>query len=82
MLTVLAGVAEFEGDLIRNRSAEGLERARARGVLVGRKSTLTEHQRADIIARQKAGEVQCDIARSYNVCPSTISRVIKLARAK
>jgi hypothetical protein len=38
MLTVLGGLAEFERDLIRARTSEGRERAKARGVKMGRKS--------------------------------------------
>ena len=41
MLTVLGGLAEFERDLIRARTGEGRERAKARGVKMGRKPKLT-----------------------------------------
>src|SRR5208282_6320197 len=46
MLTVLRGLAEFERDLIRARTGEGRERAKARGVKMGRKPKLTPHQQA------------------------------------
>jgi DNA invertase Pin-like site-specific DNA recombinase len=75
MLTVLGGLAEFERDLIRTRTGEGRERAKARGVILGRKPKLTGHQRREAIARREAGEVLTDIARSYNVSHSTISRL-------
>ena len=45
MLTVLGGLAEFERELIRTRTGEGRERAKARGVILGRKPKLTGHQR-------------------------------------
>ncbi len=64
MLTVLGGLAEFERELIRTRTGEGRERAKARGVILGQ-----------AIARREAGEVLTDIARSYNVSHSTISRL-------
>jgi len=75
MLTVLGGLAEFERELIRTRTGEGRERAKARGVVLGRKPKLTRHQRREAIARREAGEVLKDIARSYNVSHSTISRL-------
>ena len=75
MLTVLGGLAEFERELIRSRTSEGRERAKARGVLMGRKPKLTLHQRQEALARRKAGESLVDIARSYNVSHSTISRL-------
>jgi DNA invertase Pin-like site-specific DNA recombinase len=75
MLTVLGGLAEFERELIRTRTGEGRERAKARGVVMGRKPKLTRHQRIEAIDRRNAGETLTDIARSYNVSHSTISRL-------
>jgi len=75
MLTVLGGLAEFERDLIRARTAEGRERAKARGVRMGRKPKLTPHQRQEILRRKENGEAVREIARSYNVHNSTISRL-------
>jgi len=76
MLTVLGGLAEFERDLIRTRTAEGRERAKARGVRLGRKPKLTPHQQQEAAKRRNAGETLADIARSYNVSHSTISRLV------
>jgi DNA invertase Pin-like site-specific DNA recombinase len=75
MLTVLGGLAEFERDLIRTRTGEGRQRAKARGVVMGRKPKLTVHQRREAISRREAGENLSDIGRSYNVSHSTISRL-------
>jgi len=76
MLTVLGGLAEFEKDLIRARTSEGRARAKARGVKLGRKPKLTEHQKREAIRRRdRNGEPVRDIARSYNVSHSTISRL-------
>jgi DNA invertase Pin-like site-specific DNA recombinase len=75
MLTVLGGLAEFERELIRSRTSEGRERAKAKGVKMGRKPKLTHHQRQEAMARREAGEALVDIARSYNVSHSTISRL-------
>ncbi len=75
MLTVLAGLAEFERELIRTRTGEGRERAKARGVRMGRKPKLTPHQRREALNRRESGEPLVDIARSYAVSHSTISRL-------
>jgi DNA invertase Pin-like site-specific DNA recombinase len=75
MLTVLGGLAEFERELIRSRTGEGRQRAKARGVVMGRKPKLTPHERREAIARREAGESMVDIGRSYNVSHSTISRL-------
>ena len=58
---MLAGLAEFERDLIPARNGEG------RGVKLGRKFKLTQHQQKEARARRDRGETLVDIARSYNV---------------
>lgn len=75
MLTVLGGLAEFERELIRARTGEGRARAVARGVKMGRKPKLTPHQIKEALRRRDAGETTREIARSYNVHNSTISRL-------
>jgi DNA invertase Pin-like site-specific DNA recombinase len=75
MLTVLGGLAEFERELIRARTGEGRQRAKDRGVRLGRKPKLTAHQRREALARRDAGEPLAEIARSYDVHHSTISRL-------
>jgi DNA invertase Pin-like site-specific DNA recombinase len=73
--TLLAAIAELERELIRERTSEGRKRAKARGVKFGRPSKLTPHQHAEALARLAAGESMADVARSYNVDRSTISRL-------
>ena len=75
MLTVLGGLAEFERDLIRMRTGEGRERAKARGVKMGRKPKLTPHQQREAMKRRDNGEAVREIARSFNVHHATISRL-------
>jgi DNA invertase Pin-like site-specific DNA recombinase len=77
MLAVLGGLAEFERDLIRARTGEGRARAKARGQSLGRKPKLTPHQKREAIRRRdEQGETVREIARSYNVSASTISRLV------
>ena len=68
MLTVLGGLAEFERELIRAR-------AKARGVRLGRRPKLTPYQKREALNRRAQGEPLTEIARSYNVSHSTISRL-------
>jgi DNA invertase Pin-like site-specific DNA recombinase len=75
MLTILGGLAEFERELIRARTSEGRARAKERGVHMGRPPALTPYQRQEALARRDAGETLVDIARTYGVSYSTISRL-------
>ena len=74
-LTVLGGLAEFERELIRVRTHNGRERAKAKGVRLGRKPKLTEHQRKEAIRCDKGEESLAEIGRSYNVSGWTIGRL-------
>ena len=75
MLTVLSGIAEFERDLILQRTNEGRMRALAEGVRFGRKPKLTKHQAREALKRVEAGEPLREIALSFNVDHSTIHRL-------
>ncbi len=75
ILTVLAGLAEFERELIRARTGEGRARAKAEGRRMGRPHKLTPHQQREARRRHDEGESLSAIARSYNVHHSTISRL-------
>jgi DNA invertase Pin-like site-specific DNA recombinase len=76
MVTILAGLAEFERELILARTGEGRKRAKARGVKFGRPSALTAHQRLEAVQRLAKGEAQADVARTFNVSQATISRMV------
>jgi DNA invertase Pin-like site-specific DNA recombinase len=75
MLTVLGGLAEFERELIRARTSEGRKRAKERGVRMRRPPKFTAHQTKEALRRRDAGEPMREIARSYNVSDSMISRL-------
>ena len=75
LVTMLAGIAEFERELIRARTSEGRARAKARGVRLGRRPKLTPHQKREALSRRANGEPLTEIARSYNVSHTTISRL-------
>jgi DNA invertase Pin-like site-specific DNA recombinase len=79
ILTVLGGLAEFERELIKSRTAEGRERAKQIGIKFGRPHKLTPHQRREAVARRAKGESLKSIARSYNVSAPTIFRLSDLS---
>jgi DNA invertase Pin-like site-specific DNA recombinase len=79
--TLLAAIAEFERDLIRERTGEGRERAMKAGIKFGRKPKLSDYQRKEAVKRRAAGETLASIAKSYAVDISMISRLAPGFRA-
>jgi DNA invertase Pin-like site-specific DNA recombinase len=75
MVTILAGLAEFERELILARTSDGRARAKACGVRFGRPAALTPHQRQEALRRLANGEAQADVARTFDVSQATISRL-------
>jgi DNA invertase Pin-like site-specific DNA recombinase len=68
------GLADLERDLIRTRTAEGRNRAKQRGQHMGRPLRLTAAQKAEARRRRAEGATLSELARSYDVGKSTISR--------
>jgi DNA invertase Pin-like site-specific DNA recombinase len=81
LLTVLGGLAEFERELIRVRTGEGRRRAVEAGVKLGRRSSLTTYQRAEVLRRRAAGETLKALAQSYGVTHPTIMRALRKVEA-
>jgi DNA invertase Pin-like site-specific DNA recombinase len=75
MIAVLGGLADVERDLIRTRTAEGRSRAKRRGQHMGRPPRLTATQKAEARRRRAEGATLAELARSYDVSQSTISRL-------
>jgi DNA invertase Pin-like site-specific DNA recombinase len=75
MIAVLGGLADVERDLIRTRTAEGRSRAQERGQHMGRPPKLTPAQKAEARRRRAEGATLAELARSYHVGKSTISRL-------
>jgi DNA invertase Pin-like site-specific DNA recombinase len=76
MLTVMAGMAEFERHLILGRTNEGRLLAKANGVKFGRKLKLTPEQQRQALERILAGrETLRQIAATFNVGQMVIHRL-------
>ena len=74
-MQVLAAVAEFERDLLIERTQAGLQRAKDQGKSLGRPTSLSEGQKAEIRERIKAGESVNGLAKAYATSRQTIMRV-------
>ena len=73
---MVSSFAEFEHDMMRSRTMDGLAAARARGRVGGRRSKLSASQVAAIQRRYADGESVTDIAASFNVSRPTAYRAI------
>lgn len=71
---VIAAVAEFERDLLIERTQAGLARAKAEGKAIGRPSALTHAQQESVRAKLAAGASVAALAREYDTSRQTIMR--------
>ena len=76
---VIAAVAEFERDLIIERTQSGLARAKAEGKALGRPQLLSSDQQAAIVSARATGTSLGVLAKQYSVSRAAIQRVGKRA---
>lgn len=74
---VIAAVAEFERDLLVEKTQAGLSRAKAEGKALGRPSSLSAEQQATIRQRREQGLSLGALAAEYGVSRAAIQRVEK-----
>ena len=73
LFNVLAMVAEFESDLIRLRTREGMKVAKAKGHLRGKQPKLNRRQEAHLVALLETGEyTTAELADLFSVVRSTV----------
>ena len=72
MLGLLGSVAEFERSIIRERQAEGIARAKARGVYKGRAKALSDEQLAQAQEWVNAGVPKAEVARRLSIGRTTL----------
>ena len=71
-------VAEFEADLIRLRTREGMRVVKAKGRLRGKQPTLNPRQEAHRVALHRAGEHStAELGDLFGVARSTVYRTIQ-----
>ena len=80
LFNVLAMVAEFESDLIRLRTREGMKVAKAKGRLRGKQPKLNRRQEAHLVSLVHSGEYST--AELFGVGRSTVYRAIERQRVE
>lgn len=78
MMQMVGSFAEFEREMIRQRTRAGLERARREGRVGGRRPKLSARQRREVVEMVSSGrKTAADVARLFGVHPATVSRMLK-----
>lgn len=81
--SILATFAEFEVDLLRMRTREGMAIAKAKGNLKGRQPKLTNKQQTELHRMHASGDYTIsDIADLFNVSRPTVYRTLQRARSE
>ena len=80
---ILATFAEFEVDLLRMRTREGMAVARAKGKLKGRQPKLSAKQQSELARMHEAGEHSItDLADVFSISRPTVYRTINRVRSE
>ncbi len=75
IMTVFAGIAEFERELIRERTGAGREAAKKRGVRFGRPPKMNAEQKRLAVRLVEEGSSAQEVAATFNVHVATIYRL-------
>jgi len=82
LMQMLGSFAEFEREMIRERTIAGLVAARMRGKVLGRPKKVSDEQKAEIIEMLTTGrKTNAEVARLFSVSNSTIGRIVFNERA-
>jgi len=76
-MQMLGVFAEFENNLRKERQAAGIRAAKAKGKHLGRKASLSDEQKRDVIAGHEAGKNPSQLSREFNVSRATIYNILK-----
>ena len=79
MRTIMAGLAEFERDLIRERVKSGLQAAKARGIVLGRKEGQrpSDKKAKRVLSLHEEGLSYRLIARNVGLSKNTVMEIVK-----
>lgn len=79
IMGIVSAMAEFERDLLVERTQAGLSRAKAQGKVLGRPTALTPAQQAEVRQRRSEGHSLGNLAKDYGVSRAAIQRIEKRA---
>ncbi len=74
---MLGAIAQFETELRAERQMDGIESAKARGVVFGRHKCLTRQQAAELQGRRRQGTLIQTLMRDYRISKATVYRYLE-----
>jgi DNA invertase Pin-like site-specific DNA recombinase len=80
IMTVFAGITEFERDLIRERTSAGRNAALTRGVRFGRPKKMNDEQRTLALRLVQEDKSISEIAKTFKVHKATVYRLLDKVR--
>jgi DNA invertase Pin-like site-specific DNA recombinase len=84
MTTIFAGLAEFERDLLRERTKSGLAAAQARGQVLGRQTGFypSSKYELDVLKMIKDGSTYREISNKLGISKTTVVEIVKRSRER
>jgi putative DNA-invertase from lambdoid prophage Rac len=79
IMGIVSAMAEFERDLLVERTQAGLSRAKAEGKALGRPAALTAAQQAEVLRRRSEGHSLGNLAKEFGVSRAAIQRIERRA---
>lgn len=76
LFNMLASIAQFETEIRAERQIDGIEKAKEKGVVFGRKKSLTESQIKTLKEKRKNGTLIKDLMKEYNLSKVSVYRYL------
>lgn len=81
MMQIVGSFAEFEREMLRERTRSGLDAARKQGRIGGRRPKLKCEQINEVVRLVTSGQrTAAEVARLFDVHPSTVSRILQRSK--
>jgi DNA invertase Pin-like site-specific DNA recombinase len=77
MFNMFGAFAEFEKNIISDRTKQGLQAKKALGVRLGRPQRISQEIRESVLNEVKQGKTYQEIANQFNISKGTITQIVR-----
>jgi len=78
MISMLGAIAEFENDLRKERQADGIELAKRKGVVFGRKASLQKEEIVELRMKREQGSLIKELMNEFSLSKASVYRYLKM----